>query len=199
MRYAKGHREATRKKILAAASRMFREHGYDGVGVDAIMAEVGLTAGGFYSHFDSKEALFAESLVAAFDQRSHQLKTQVQVADDSNILTNLIYGYLSRTHRDMTGEGCVFPSLTADVVRGSQTTRKHYEKRLKQFQSTIGKYLAKSDTLTNEKAIAILVQLIGGVMLARAVDDEKFSNDILKACRQAALNIANDEQTTVRK
>ena len=199
MRYAKGHREETRKRIVAAAGRLFREHGYEGVGVDAIMAEVGLTAGGFYSHFDSKESLFAESIAAAYDQRNNQLRSQLQVKDETEFLQQLIYGYLSRTHRDMTGEGCIFPSLTADVVRGSKSTRKNYEKRLKQFLSTIIKYLGESKNDNHEKAISILVQLIGGVMLSRAVYDEKFSNDILKACRHTALTLANDKIPTVRK
>jgi TetR/AcrR family transcriptional regulator, transcriptional repressor for nem operon len=187
MRYAKDHKAATRKKIVEVASRLFREKGYDGIGVDAIMNEAGLTAGGFYSHFASKEALFAESIGNAYDSRNQSLQENLKSKGDSDYLQNLIYGYLSRTHGDMTAEGCIFPTLTIDVMRGSNETRASYEKRLQKFINSIETQLPESKTPERERAIAILVQLIGGVMLARAVSDEKLSSDILKACRQAAM------------
>jgi TetR/AcrR family transcriptional regulator, transcriptional repressor for nem operon len=192
MRYSKDHKKETRRKILQAASRLFREKGFDGIGVDAIMNEVGLTAGGFYSHFDSKEALFAEALGNAYDSRSKSLQASLKSKDRAELLQNLIYGYLSRTHRDMTAEGCIFPTLTTDVIRGSDETRASYEKRLRKFISSIETQLPESDAPEKERAIAILVQLIGGVMLARAVKDEKLSSDILKACRQAAIKISDE-------
>jgi TetR/AcrR family transcriptional regulator, transcriptional repressor for nem operon len=192
MRYAKDHKEETRRKILEAASRLFREKGYDGVGVDAIMNEAGLTAGGFYSHFASKDALFAEALGNAYDSRNQSLQASLKSKGDTDYLQNLIYGYLSRTHRDMTAEGCIFPTLTTDVMRGSNETRASYEKRLRKFISTIETQLPESTTPEKERAIAILVQLIGGVMLARAVNDEQLSSDILKACRQAAIKVCKE-------
>lgn len=192
MRYSKDHKEKTRKRILEAASLLFREKGYDGVGVDAIMNQAGLTAGGFYSHFDSKEALFAEALGNAYDSRSKSLQAGLKSSGDVEPLQNLIYGYLSRTHRDMTAEGCIFPTLTTDVVRGGDETRARYEKRLRKFISTIETQLPEGDSPEKDRAIAILVQLIGGVMMARAVKDEKLSGDILKACRQAAIKISKE-------
>ena len=193
MRYAKNHKEATRKKILEAASRLFREKGYDGIGVDAIMNEAGLTAGGFYSHFASKEALFAESIGDAYDSRNQSLQASLKSKGETDYLQNLIYGYLSRTHRDMAAEGCIFPTLTTDVIRGSNETRAGYEKRLQKFISTIETHLPESKAPERERAIAILVQLIGGVMLARAVNDEQLSSEILKACRQAAIKVCKEE------
>jgi TetR/AcrR family transcriptional repressor of nem operon len=192
MRYSKIHKEETRKKILEAASRLFREKGYEGIGVDAIMNEVGLTAGGFYSHFDSKEALFAEALGSAFDSRGKSLQANLNSKSEVDPLQNLVYGYLSRTHRDMVAEGCIFPTMTTDVVRGSDETRASYEKRLQKFISTIETQLPEGNSAEKERAIAILVQLIGGVMIARAVKDEKLSGDILKACRQAAIKISKE-------
>jgi TetR/AcrR family transcriptional repressor of nem operon len=194
MRYAKEHKAETRQKILAAASRLFREHGYAGVGVDAIMAEVGLTAGGFYSHFDSKESLFAEAMSYSYDTRSSNLSSQLKSAGESSYLQNLIYGYLSRTHRDSITEGCMFAALTTDVVRGSTETREQYEKRLCKFISTIESQLSDGETPEKGRAIGILVQLIGGLMLSRAVKDEKLSSEILKACRQAAMRLSGNEE-----
>jgi TetR/AcrR family transcriptional regulator, transcriptional repressor for nem operon len=193
MRYAKEHKAETRRKILEAAGRLFRERGYDGAGVDEIMAEAGLTAGGFYSHFKSKEALFAEAMAYSHDLRSSKLSSQLKSAGDSSYLQNLIYGYLSRTHRDSVMEGCMFAALTTDVVRGSNETREQYEKRLRQFISTIEAQLSEGSAPEKERAIGILVQLVGGLMLSRAVNDEKLSTEILKACRQAAMKLSEGE------
>ncbi len=193
MRYSKEHKAETRQKILEAAGRLFRERGYDGVGVDAIMAEVGLTAGGFYSHFESKEALFAAAMSHSYDTRRAKLSSQLKSTDESSYLQNLIYSYLSRTHRDSIMEGCMFAALTTDVVRGGTETREQYENRLRQFISTIEAQLPAGDAPEKERAIGILVQLIGGLMLARAVNDEKLSTDILKACRQAAMKLSEQE------
>jgi TetR/AcrR family transcriptional regulator, transcriptional repressor for nem operon len=192
MRYTRDHKAETRKKILETAGRLFRERGYDGVGVDAIMSEAGLTAGGFYSHFKSKQALFAESLGNAYDSRNRSLQASLKSKADSDPLQNLIYSYLSRTHRDMTGEGCIFPTLTTDVMRGSNETRESYEKRLRKFIQTIESQLPEGATPKRERAIAVLVQLIGGVMLARAVNDNQLSVDILKSCRQAAMQACKE-------
>lgn len=192
MRYARDHKAATRGKILEAASRLFREKGFDGVGVDAIMNEAGLTPGGFYSHFASKAALFAEAIGNAYDSRQQSLQASLKSKGEADYLQNLIYGYLSRTHRDMAADGCIFPTLTTDVVRGSNETRAAYQKRLQKFIRTIESQLPESQTPERERAIAVLVQLIGGVMLSRAVNDEKLSGDILKACRQAAIKVCKE-------
>jgi AcrR family transcriptional regulator len=194
MRYAKEHKAETKRKILEAAGRLFREHGYDGVGVDTIMAEVGLTAGGFYSHFKSKKSLFAEAMAHSYDTRSAKLNAQLKGTGGSSYLQNLIYAYLSRTHRDSINEGCMFAALTTDVIRGSDETRKQYEKRLQKFISTIQAELPEDHATEKERALGILVQLIGGLMLSRAIQDEKLSTDILKACRQAALKLSLVEE-----
>lgn len=191
MRYSKVHKEETRRKILEAASRLFRDKGYDGVGVDAIMQEVGLTSGGFYAHFTSKEALFAEAFGHAYDARRKPLPATLKSPGADESLQNLIYGYLSRSHRDHQAEGCPFPALTTDVVRGSDETRKSYEQRLKKFIAAIESQIAAGSAPERERAIGVLVQLVGGVLLSRAVKDEKLSGDILKACRQAALTLIN--------
>src|SRR5262249_39335821 len=166
------------------------EHGYDGVGVDAVMAEIGLTAGGFYAHFQSKEALFAEAIVTAFRNRSNSLRSSDNNQDETEWVKNLIYGYLSRTHRDMIADGCPLPSITPDVIRGSEQIRENYEKSLRQFASAVIAHLEPGETSEHERALAIISQCIGGLMLARAVKDEELSNQLLRASRHAALKIS---------
>src|SRR5207253_4654481 len=133
-----------------------------------------------------------EALGNAYDERNQSLQTSLKNTDNAYDLQNLIYGYLSRTHRDMTADGCIFPTLTTDVMRASSETRASYENRLQKFISSIETRLPESETPERERAIAVLVQLIGGVMLARAVNDPQLSSDILKACRKAAIKVSTE-------
>lgn len=194
MRYPKEQKAETRGRILNAAARLFRESGYDGVGVDAIMNEAGLTAGGFYSHFSSKETLFAEAMATALDPSNTLSATKSSALADSDPLGALIKGYLSRTHRDTVAQGCPLPALTADVARKSDTTRESYERDFLRYVDEIEALLPESSVLTRERALAIVAQCVGGLMLSRAVKNEKLSDQILKSCRLAAMTICGDEQ-----
>lgn len=167
---------------------MFRESGYDGVGVDAIMAEAGLTAGGFYSHFRSKEALFAEAMATALEPQKILSAARSPI---DNPLLNLIKSYLSRTHRDMAGSGCPLPAVSSDVARQSDSTREAYEKQFLKYVYEIETLLSDRSGESREKALAIIAQCVGGLMLSRAVKDSKLSDQILKACRSAALEIGD--------
>jgi TetR/AcrR family transcriptional regulator, transcriptional repressor for nem operon len=189
MRYPSQHKAETRKKILTAAARLFRERGYDGVGVDAIMNEVGLTAGGFYAHFSSKEALFAEAVTTALGRGQALRAAKSASIDPTDSLRALINGYLNRTHRDMVGEGCPLPVLTPDVARSDASTRESYEQQFLHYLSEIEALLPQGSTASHDRALAFMAQCVGGLMLARAVKDEQLSNRILKACRQAATKI----------
>jgi TetR/AcrR family transcriptional repressor of nem operon len=191
MRYSDRHKAQTREKIVAAAARLFRERGYDGVGVDAIMNEVGLTAGGFYAHFPSKKALFAEAVTTALD-RGQALRAAKSL-DPADSLRALINGYLSRTHRDMVGEGCPLPVLTPDVARSDAATRASYERQFLHYLGEIESLLPEGPADSHDNALALMAQCVGGLMLARAVNDEQLSNRILKACRRAATKIAVTE------
>jgi len=189
MRYSMQHKRETRDRILEAASRLFRERGYNGVGVDTVMAEAGLTAGGFYAHFKSKEALFSETFANTLKARTETLRTKLKGQSGIEWLRTLINSYLSRTHRDMIADGCPLPALTSDIARSNDATREGYEKHLRQYISEIEANMPESAVPKRERAFALVAHLIGGVMLARAVSDENLSNEILKASRRAAITI----------
>jgi TetR/AcrR family transcriptional repressor of nem operon len=192
VRYPREQKAETRRRILDAAARLFRESGYDGVGVDAIMNEVGLTAGGFYSHFSSKEALFSEAMASALAPGNtlRAAKTPgpstVGIADP---LVALIKGYLSRTHRDMVADGCPLPTLSPDVARKSEATRESYQQQFLKFVHEIEALLPADSEKAREHALSLIAQCVGGVMLSRAVKDQKLSDQILKSCRDAAIKI----------
>jgi TetR/AcrR family transcriptional repressor of nem operon len=199
MRYSKEHKAETRRKILDAAGRLFKEHGYGGIGVDAIMAEVGLTAGGFYAHFPSKEALFAEAMSVALDKSDVLRRAKSRPAKNlqepdrrtasRSALHNLTSSYLSRAHRDAVADGCPLPALTPDIARSGEATRECYEGRLRQFLVQIEADLPDGLTPQSDRALALIAQCVGGLMLSRAVKDGKLSDQILRACRQAAIKI----------
>jgi TetR/AcrR family transcriptional repressor of nem operon len=190
MRYSSQHKQETRRKIIEAAGRLFRERGYNGVGVDAVMAEVGLTAGGFYAHFASKEALFSEAIGDILTTRNASLANVLPVEEDGRAwLRTLINVYLSRSHRDTIADGCPLPALTPDVSRQSQATREKYEQHLQQFLSEIEARMPAGDPPPRARAMALIAHLIGGLTLARAVNDEQLSTQLLKSCRRAAMKI----------
>jgi len=192
VRYPKKQKAETRGRILEAAARLFRESGYDGAGVDAIMAEAGLTAGGFYSHFRSKEALFAEAMTTALEPQHLLSGTR----PNHDPLVSLIKSYLSRTHRDMTGAGCPLPAVTSDVARQGDSTREAYERQFLKYVDEIETMLADHSGESRERALAIIAQCVGGLMLSRAVKDSKLSDQILRACRSAALEIGDVDNGT---
>lgn len=189
MRYSMQHKKQTRERILEAASQLFRERGFNGVGVDAVMAEAGLTAGAFYAHFDSKEALLSETFASTLEARTQALRAKLKGQDGMEWLRTLINSYLSRTHREMIAEGCPLPAMTSDIARSSQSTREGYERHLRQYISEIESKMPESSTPKRDRALALVAHLLGGVMLARAVCDENISNEILKASRRAAIAI----------
>ena len=193
MRYPAEQKAETRGKILNAAARLFRESGYDGVGVDAIMSEAGLTAGGFYSHFSSKEALFAEAMATAVDPGKALRMAKNMALGAADPLGALIKGYLSRTHRDSVADGCPLPALTTDVARKSEATRESYERQFLRFLNEIEALFPESSGPARERALAIVAQCVGGLMLSRAVKNEKLSDQILKSSRLAAIAICEDE------
>lgn len=190
MRYPKEQKAETRSRILNAAARLFRESGYDGVGVDAIMNEAGLTAGGFYSHFPSKEALFSEAMASALSPAG-TLRTKnasrAAATGETEPLVTLIKGYLSRDHRDAVADGCPLPTLSADVARKSDATRERFEDQFLTFVEQIETLLPYGSETATDKALSLVAQCVGGLLLSRAVKDRKLSDRILKSCRDAAI------------
>src|SRR5436309_9745389 len=119
MRYAPQHNQATRERILEAASRLFRAHGIDGIGLAKIMAEADLTVGTFYTHFKSKEALLRQALVRSLKARHEALEQVIHGGD----FEMAVRAYLSPEHRDATGAGCPVAALAAEVARHPRATR----------------------------------------------------------------------------
>ncbi|MFC5740216.1 TetR/AcrR family transcriptional regulator [Dyella tabacisoli] len=190
MRYAKGHKESTRERIVQAASRRFRQDGAEGVGVAALMAEAGLTHGGFYSHFDSKEALLRAAVEDSMTQTLDELTRLAKRYGDD--VTALARGYLHHQHRDHPESGCAAAALAPELARHAPDTRAVFTVRLQALFKLIEARLPPTlpAAQRRERSMAIFAALMGSLQLARAVDDAALSERILQGGIHAATILA---------
>jgi TetR/AcrR family transcriptional repressor of nem operon len=177
----------TRERILEAASRVLRRRGLEGAGVATIMKEAGLTHGGFYVHFRSRRELVAEMLGDAF--RASRQRFARGVPADSGLawVRAAVARYLSPRHRDAPEAGCPIPALAGDLAREDAALRRVFDEELESMARGFGQQLrAGGADEPDERALALVALLAGGVTLARAVSSRRLSNRILRACRDLA-------------
>lgn len=168
-----------REKILEVAGTLFRERGFDGIGVADIMKRAGLTHGGFYGHFDSKDDLAAETTARVLS-REGWLQRLTGKANPS--LGEVVRKYLSPRHRDDAGHGCLFAALGSDVVRQPRSIRRAFTEGLRLRVAAMQSVLPRrSAAEQRKKALATMASLVGAMILSRAVDDPKLSGEILEA------------------
>jgi TetR/AcrR family transcriptional repressor of nem operon len=170
---------ANREKVLHAAGTLFRQHGFDGIGVDDIMKRAGLTHGGFYGHFASKDDLAAEACTRAVGGDDWAEK----VAGTANpSLGAVVRGYLSPRHRDDPGHGCLMAALGSDVVRQPRAVRRPFTDGFRTRVDALLKLLpGRTAEARRKRALATMSGLVGAMILSRAVDDPKLSDEILDA------------------
>ncbi len=179
MRVSREKAAESRTRIVEAAARLFREKGIDGVGVDEIMQEAGLTHGGFYRHFASKEDLAVEAVAHA---GAGGRAWQSAYSD----IGSLVSGYLSERHRDRVGDGCVIAALGADASRHGGGARHELTEHIRaQLGSLADLFTERTATVKRKRAIAALSGMVGALAIARAVDDPALSKEILVVARDA--------------
>jgi len=188
MSYSLEHKHRTKEKILAAAGKMFKSKGYEGVGIDAIMAEAGLTRGGFYAHFSNKEELFSQIVLPRpIDVPSPETPEEQQI-----FLNKIFDYYLSKGHRDNPETGCPLPALSADIAKTGGTAQKRYRVIFRKFAKILTHGLKKETApKLTETSYAMLSMMIGAVVVSRALGQNKTSDEVLSACRTACLELAN--------
>jgi TetR/AcrR family transcriptional repressor of nem operon len=170
-----------RDRIVEAAAQLFRERGFDGIGVADLMKEAGLTHGGFYGHFSSKEELIAEASARALaDSLAVWSKRAERASGDP--LSAVASAYLTSRHRDNPGAGCLLAALGPDVSRHGPLVRRAVTGYVRSAVDLLTKLVPdKSKAARRQKAISTCATLIGAMVLARAVDDRAFSQEILDA------------------
>jgi TetR/AcrR family transcriptional repressor of nem operon len=184
MRYSAGHKEKTRARILDAAAAAFRRDGYHATGVDKVMEDAGLTVGGFYAHFASKDALLAAVLEYCAASGVGRLATGEAESGGQDGAETIVAGYLTSAHRADPERGCPLPSLAAEVSRAGSEPRMAFERLVSGLIARFAKALPPEQA--DEEAIALAALCIGGMTLARAVQNPEFSDKILTACRAFA-------------
>ena len=185
MRYSSSHKANTRRRIVDGASAALRARGVAGVGVADLMRQAGLTHGGFYSHFSSKDDLIAEAIDAAGEQSVRSLQKVGQRAGVRSALKAIVDAYLSTAHRDGVERGCVFATLAGELARESPAARRALTVRLEALLALLGEHVPdRRGTPRRRQAMAVLSCLVGALLLSRAVDDPETSSEILAAARR---------------
>jgi len=202
MRVSRQQAAQNRERIIDAAGALFRARGFGGIGVADIMRAADLTHGGFYGHFASKDDLVAQASKRAMARAAANWGKVVAAAPEQPYAA-LLEHYLSPRHRDDPGHGCAFAALGGDAARGGRVVREAFAKGLEPLIDILAESLARlpaksatksvpgpSKAARRRKALAAMAALVGALTLARAVEDEALSDEILEAARRELLAVA---------
>jgi AcrR family transcriptional regulator len=183
MPYTPEHKEKTRQRIVASARRLFNRLGFTGVSIDEIMADAGLTRGGFYNHFDTKEELYAEVVQQVLSCREDEARPPRTY----NHAGEFIAAYLSPAHYEDRENSCPLMALPSDVARGGEPVKRAYRQVLEYMVEHL--QAGASGAKARERALAVAALCIGGMAVARAVDDVKLAHEIREAAKDMALSL----------
>jgi TetR/AcrR family transcriptional repressor of nem operon len=185
MPYSKAHKARTRAHIVRAAAQTFRREGVHAATIPRLMGEAGLTHGGFYAHFPSKDALVAEACNIALNDIGQQLIRAVQEAPPHEKLRTVIRWYLSRTHRDEPEVGCAIPTLGSEIAREAPEVRAAFTAGLGSYAGQLAQVLPGPEEghARSEDVLLLLAGMAGAVLVSRIVDDPALSDRILLDAR----------------
>lgn len=188
MRYSQDHKQQTRQRVVAAAAQTFRAQGVANVSIPKLMRQVGLTHGGFYAHFESKDALVAEACASGQGETVKQLFRAAEQAPSGEKLQAVLDTYLTPAHRDNPASGCTIPALAAEIAREPAEVRHAFTQsirtlldRLKPLMPDCGTGATDATDEPTDEALALLSGMAGAILLSRAVDDPDLSDRILDA------------------
>ena len=181
-RFVQSRKEASHERILQAATRAIRRSGYAGTGVADIMREAGLTHGGFYAHFDYREAMLAEAADRAGAETVTFLEQFASAAPPGDGYQSLLKTYLSRAHVERAETGCPVAALGSEMPRQASEVREAATRRIKDMINLVARHAPDSSKPEGQrKALATTATMVGALILARAVDDRQLGDDVLAA------------------
>ncbi|MFA7293679.1 MAG: TetR/AcrR family transcriptional regulator [Rhodocyclaceae bacterium] len=188
MKVSREQAAESRQRVIEIASKLFREHGLDGIGVADLMKSAGFTHGGFYRHFGSKEELMAEACAQAVGASISKLQERIDQAPE-NPLAAVTSAYLSSTHCEHPGEGCALAALGSEASRHSEAVRHALTKGVRDLIDLLAAIVpGRSKVARREKALATYASMVGAVVLARSVDDPVLAEQILQTVSTSILN-----------
>jgi TetR/AcrR family transcriptional repressor of nem operon len=190
MKVSREQAAENREKIITTAAKLFREKGFDGIGVADLMKAAGLTHGGFYGHFDSKEDLMAQACARAVDELLQAGEARSKESNDSPY-NAFLKNYLSMEHRDHPGAGCLMAALGAEAARQNPTVRSAFTQSAKRLVAALMEIIpAANKKKARENSLVTLSMLVGAQTIARALDDEEVSQEVLALVLRRAREIS---------
>ena len=201
MAYPAGHRDEVKGKIVDSARRLFNRHGFDGVSVDQVMAGAGLTRGGFYSYFASKSDLYAEVLGCFFTDPEWKNCWEGVEVDlvSKNAGPQVVRAYLSRQHFEDVENSCPMVALPSDVTRSGEGAKVAFEKIFKAMVSVLERGMGAHAKERHRIAQATAALCVGGMVVARAMEDRKLADELREACMNVALELGGWEKGKAAK
>jgi TetR/AcrR family transcriptional regulator, transcriptional repressor for nem operon len=186
MRYTPQHKSNTHRKIVAVASELFRSQGIGNVGVTDLMLRAGLTHGGFYAHFSSKDALAAEACSAAFEESAQRLHHLLEQTEPGSKFSAVVEHYLAAAHRDHPNKGCVIAALASEAAHQGGPVRDAIDSGIRRLVASVDQAL-QADGLAID-AHAAVATMVGAMVLSRALADPKLSDQLLAHARESLLS-----------
>ncbi len=185
MRYSQTHKDETHARLVQIAGQALRKSGPDKLSVAEVMKEAGLTHGGFYAHFKSKDALLAEALETVFAQSGVRMAKQIQGLPPRHALATFIDSYMSRQHRDNPAQGCPITALNSDLPRQSKAVRAVFDAGTKRLIAWVAHLISETGFEGDAEALApsIFSAMAGAVAMSRAVSDTSLSDEMLETAR----------------
>jgi TetR/AcrR family transcriptional repressor of nem operon len=200
MRYSKEHKLETHARIVKKASVRLREKGAHGIGVADLMKDAGLTHGGFYAHFASREALVIEAFAYAMERSTERWRKIAEQTPPDKRLATIVESYLTPLHRDDPGNGCAVPTLGAEIAREGPKTRKAFAAKLEQMIDALAAQIpGVPPKAARRQAMAMIATMMGTMVLARIAGTGAFSDEILDAGRAALLDRAPTPRRVSKK
>ena len=185
MRYSSDQKAQSHDKILSVAARSFREHGGDTSGIGTVMKKVGLTKGGFYRHFKSKDDLFVEAVARAFEEMGRGMVEVAKAAPEGQGLRAMIERYLSVRHADSPGAGCVLSALGPELARKPLSVRRRVEAALDAYREQLVAFVpGKTREERRAKCRILFSSMLGVLVMARIASDSQTREQRLKEARE---------------
>ena len=182
MPYPAAHRERVREKVLASAQRLFNRRGFAAVSIDDVMSDAGLTRGSFYTYFKSKSDLYAQAVTRVVCEKQQGVSNGQGRHDAQQIIRE----YLSQQHFDDVDGGCPMIGLPSDISRSDQSVRQAFESALRLMVEVFERDMQGLGRAARGRALATASLCVGGMVLARSIDDRTLADEI----REAALSVA---------
>ena len=202
MRVSRVQAEENRQAVLNEASRLFRRHGFDGIGLKDLMASAGLTQGAFYKQFASKEDLAAQASGRAIERARRRWSAAAE-ASPADPMAAVVAFYLSMDHRAERMDGCPIVALGSDAARQGDDVKASFEAGIRDYLEMVGAWMGGTDgeadaDASRARVMAMLATMVGAMVLARAVNDEDLSKQFLEAAAESVLAASAAERTRRR-